>query len=169
MSSKGIKVMRVAASLVMFACCLCTLIMVILGYFFDWHVWMITLMIVFGLVALVQGVLFVWLRPVYLYRTFRYRCEPHLVTVRKGFIFIKQQRIPMFRIQGVDINEGWLMRKYQLASLKLLTAGGNTTITLIDKAMAQEMMRFIKQHNNSQPTMVDKETLTEDDNNEGQL
>lgn len=45
---------------------------------------------------------------------------------------------------NVDIEEGWLMRKYQLATLNLSTAGGNAEILLIDKTTAQQIMDNIK-------------------------
>ena len=55
--------------------------------------------------------------------------------------------MPLFRIQNVDTHEGILMRKYQLASLTLSTAGGNTEIKLVNKEVAAQLKQTIKQVN----------------------
>ncbi|RIP14214.1 hypothetical protein BUZ14_17145, partial [Staphylococcus gallinarum] len=46
-----------------------------------------------------------------------------------------------------DTHEGILMRKYQLASLTLSTAGGNTEIKLVNKEVAAKLKQTIKQGN----------------------
>lgn len=145
MSEKGIKVMRLASLLWSAVIAVIQIGTLILGYIFDWDIYILTLIGMVAVPFILQLILDVWLKPIYRYRTFRYEYDTHLVTVRKGFIMIKQERIPMYRIQNVDFHEGWIMRKYGLATLTLFTAGGNTDVTLIDRATAQEMMAFIKQ------------------------
>ncbi|PCF35876.1 PH domain-containing protein [Staphylococcus delphini] len=145
MSEKGIKVMRLASLLWSAVIAVIQIGTLILGYIFDWDIYILTLIGMVAVPFILQLILDVWLKPIYRYRTFRYEYDTHLVTVRKGFIMIKQERIPMYRIQNVDFHEGWIMRKYGLATLTLYTAGGNTDVTLIDRATAQEMMAFIKQ------------------------
>lgn len=145
MSKNGIKVMRLASLLWSAVIAVIQIGTLILGYIFDWDIYILTLIGMVAVPFILQLILDVWLKPIYRYRTFRYEYDTHLVTVRKGFIMIKQERIPMYRIQNVDFHEGWIMRKYGLATLTLYTAGGNTDVTLIDRATAQEMMAFIKQ------------------------
>lgn len=145
MSEKGIKVMRLASLLWSAVIAVIQIGTLILGYIFDWDIYILTLIGMVAVPFILQLILDVWLKPIYRYRTFRYEYDTHLVTVRKGFIMIKQERIPMYRIQNVDFHEGWIMRKYGLATLTLFTAGGNTDVTLIERATAQEMMAFIKQ------------------------
>ncbi|MDE9830699.1 PH domain-containing protein [Staphylococcus delphini] len=145
MSEKGIKVMRLASLLWSAVIAVIQIGTLILGYIFDWDIYILTLIGMVAVSFILQLILDVWLKPIYRYRTFRYEYDTHLVTVRKGFIMIKQEHIPMYRIQNVDFHEGWIMRKYELATLTLYTAGGNTDVTLIDRATAQEMMAFIKQ------------------------
>ena len=82
--------------------------------------------------------------PIFRYKNFRYAIEEDEVHVRRGIIFIKTNIIPYFRIQNIDINEGFIMRRYQLATLTLSTAGGNSEIELIDKNEAQKLKLLIK-------------------------
>ena len=63
--------------------------------------------------------------------------------------FVNVVNIPLFRIQNVDTREGIIMRKYNLASLTLSTAGGNTEIKLIDKNKANALKQEIKKGNYS--------------------
>lgn len=84
--------------------------------------------------------------PIFRYKNFRYAIEEDEVHVRRGIIFIKTNIIPYFRIQNIDINEGFIMRRYQLATLTLSTAGGNSEIELIDKNEAQKLKLLIKQN-----------------------
>lgn len=145
MSEKGIKVMRLASLIWSAVIAVIQIGTLILVYIFDWNIYILTLIGMVAVPFILQLILDVWLKPIYRYRTFRYEYDTHLVTVRKGFIMIKQEHIPMYRIQNVDFHEGWIMRKYGLATLTLFTAGGNTDVTLIERATAQEMMAFIKQ------------------------
>ncbi|MDQ7116356.1 PH domain-containing protein [Staphylococcus simulans] len=73
-----------------------------------------------------------------------YLLETNQILVQEGMIFVSLKYITLFRIQNIDINEGWLMRKWQLATLTLSTAGGDSEILLINKATAQQIMYDIK-------------------------
>lgn len=145
MSKNGVKVMRIAALLVSAVIALLLIGFIVLSYLFDWDRLSIAITLIIAVMLLLQLIVNVWLKPIYIYREFGYDYSAHLITVRKGFIMIKQTRIPMYRIQNVDFNEGWIMRKYQLATLTLSTAGGNVDVTLIDKEEAHKVMTFIKQ------------------------
>ena len=57
----------------------------------------------------------------------------------------------MFRIQNVEIQEGIIMRKYNLANVNLSTAGGNTEVILISKQEVNIIKQFIR--DNKQKTL----------------
>ncbi|MHD0397219.1 PH domain-containing protein [Staphylococcus simulans] len=84
-----------------------------------------------------------------------YLLEEQQILVQEGMIFVSLKHIPLFRIQNIDINEGWLMRKWDLATLTLSTAGGDSEIVLIHKATAQQIMYDIK-HNNESNEMLEE-------------
>ncbi|PCF83153.1 PH domain-containing protein [Staphylococcus delphini] len=169
MSKNGVKVMRLASLLWSAVIGVIQIGTLILGYIFDWDIYILTLIGMVAVPFILQLILDVWLKPIYRYRTFRYEYDTHLVTVRKGFIMIKQTRIPTFRIQNVDFKEGWLMRKYQLATLTLSTAGGNVDVTLIDKATAQKVMAFIKNKDAKVPTAEAMSIVDQDEKEEEPL
>ncbi|HAR6177865.1 PH domain-containing protein [Staphylococcus pseudintermedius] len=169
MSESGLKVMRFAALIMSAIIALLFIGAIVLGYFLAWDRFVIALIIILAIVLLLQLIIDVWLKPIYKYRTFGYTYDSHIVTVRKGFIMIKQTRIPTFRIQNVDFKEGWLMRKYQLATLTLSTAGGNVDVTLIDKAIAQKVMAFIKNKDAKVPISEAKPIVEQDEKEEGPL
>lgn len=85
-----------------------------------------------------------------------YLLETKQIIVQEGMIFVSMKHIPLFRIQNIDINEGWLMRKWQLATLTLSTAGGDSEILLIDKTTAQRIMYDIK-HINESDELIEEE------------
>ena len=110
--------------------------------------WLWTINIIIAFIVIIIGGM---IRPIYKYKIFRYKLENQEITIRNGLWFINIVKIPLFRIQNVDTHEGILMRKYNLASLTLSTAGGNTEIKLIDKNKANTLKQEIKNGNHSMP------------------
>lgn len=88
--------------------------------------------------------------PTFRYKNFRYKIKNNEIHVRKGIIFINTNIIPFFRIKNIDISEGFIMRKYQLATVTLSTAGGNSELLLINKEKAEEIKHLIKERRNSE-------------------
>ena len=70
--------------------------------------------------------------------------------MRTGIVFINTNIIPFFRIQNIDISEGFIMRKFRLATVTLSTAGGNSELLLINKDKAEEIKHLIKERRNSE-------------------
>lgn len=146
MNKKGLKAMRINA-LIWIA--IITIAMVVFTIFniLKFH-WLDNRSLIIAIISIIVilGILFVLVLPIFRYKNFRYAIEEDEVHVRRGIIFIETNIIPYFRIQNIDINEGFIMRKYQLATLTLSTAGGNSEIELIDKHEAQKLKRLIKQN-----------------------
>lgn len=88
--------------------------------------------------------------PTLRYKNFKYKIKNNEIHVRKGIIFINTNIIPFFRIQNIDISEGFIMRKYRLATITLSTAGGNSELLLINKDKAEEIKHLIKERRNSE-------------------
>lgn len=87
----------------------------------------------------------------YQFLIFKYNLSDEEIVVRKGLWFITTTKIPLFRIQNVEIQEGIIMRKYNLANVNLSTAGGNTEVILISKQEANIIKQFIR--DNKQKTL----------------
>ncbi|MDG0823783.1 PH domain-containing protein [Staphylococcus equorum] len=108
---------------------------------------MIWVLIIGVIIIVIQLLLGAILIPMYQYQIFRYKLDENEIIVRNGLWFVSVIKIPLFRIQNVDTHEGILMRKYNLASLTLSTAGGNTEIKLIAKDIAATLKYKIKNVN----------------------
>lgn len=150
MHPSGKTVMRISATLITVVLCVLLVSVYLINYlWFNWFAqetmkWV--LMIGVGLILL-YAIIELIIVPKYRYKIFKYHLENHTITVRNGLWFVKVVKIPLFRIQNVDTHEGILMRKYQLVSLTLSTAGGNTEIKLINKDVAATLKQTIKQVN----------------------
>lgn len=88
--------------------------------------------------------------PTFRYKNFRYLIKNNEIHVRTGIVFINTNIIPFFRIQNIDISEGFIMRKFRLATVTLSTAGGNSKLLLINKDKAEEIKHLIKERRNSE-------------------
>ncbi|NWK84816.1 PH domain-containing protein [Staphylococcus sp. GSSP0090] len=150
MHPSGKTVMRISATLITVVLCVLLVSVYLINYLWlNWFAqetmkWV--LMIGVGLILL-YAIIELIIVPKYRYKIFKYHLENHTITVRNGLWFVKVVKIPLFRIQNVDTHEGILMRKYQLVSLTLSTAGGNTEIKLINKDVAATLKQTIKQVN----------------------
>ncbi|MEB6238601.1 PH domain-containing protein [Staphylococcus gallinarum] len=102
-------------------------------------------MLIISVLFFIYGVVFL---PLIYYKIFEYKIDNETVTIKKGLWFRKRYAIPLFRIQNVDTHRGMIMRKYNLATLTLSTAGGNKEIKLIDIQEADKIKAMIKQQHN---------------------
>lgn len=110
--------------------------------------WIVIIGIVAIILNLIIGTIII---PRYQFLIFKYILTGEEIVVRKGLWFITTTKIPLFRIQNVDIQEGIIMRKYNLANVNLSTAGGNTEVILISKQEANIIKQFIR--DNKQETL----------------
>lgn len=145
MNKDGLKVLRIAALSWIVLLIVALLICIILNVFKLQFVDNYSIIIASIFIIVVLSVLFISVVPFFRFKHFRYFLDDKEVHVRKGIIFINTQIIPYFRIQNIDINEGFIMRKYQLATLTLSAAGGNSEIILINKKEAHKLKTLIKQ------------------------
>ncbi|MEH3115634.1 PH domain-containing protein [Pedobacter terrae] len=114
-----------------------------------WKIICINLLLFFGLLAILVGILLffvdemkpnaVWIIPSYLvllcsfFFLFRvsfkkrgYAIRTHDVIYKSGIIAESTTIVPLNRIQHIELNEGLFSRMYNLGSLQLFTAGGQT-------------------------------------------
>ena len=89
-------------------------------HFFSWPVWLYYIFIAL-LVLELAG--FVFLRPWIYTKVTSYELLEDRIIVRQGFFTVKTQMIPLKRAQGVEFKTGPLSRKYDLAGLRIKTAG----------------------------------------------
>ncbi|UXR77843.1 MULTISPECIES: PH domain-containing protein [unclassified Staphylococcus] len=146
MAPEGRKVMRIAGMIFTALMIVLAIVSFVSSYFisaFESQLKWIALVI--AMIAVLYAVIFVWLKPLYTYHVFRYGFSEQGIVVREGFIFIEETKVPLFRIQNIDMDEGFIMRKYGLATLTISTAGGNVEISLIEKQQALKIKQLIQE------------------------
>ncbi|MFF2483264.1 PH domain-containing protein [Paenibacillus sp. NPDC058071] len=96
-------------------------------------------------VVTASAVWFTLLVPTWKYRFFRYELFEEELEVQSGFLFLKNVLVPMVRVQHVELESGPLMRKFDLASVKVVTAATTHTISGLKQPDAQRLKRTIGQ------------------------
>lgn len=162
MHQNGIKVMRISGAFWTLLLVIALSILILLNelkfHFIDTKNLIIGVMILTTIVC----ILFMIIVPWFKFKHLRYFLDDKEIHIREGIIFIDVHVIPYFRIQNIDIVEGFIMRKFQLASLSLSTAGGNSEIALIDIQEAQRLKKQIKQQKSITTNVTSLEKLNDD-------
>lgn len=70
-----------------------------------------------------------WFFPAAYYKRLRFGVDQMGLTIARGVVWRSQVAVPRSRIQHSDITQGPLQRRYEIATLKLYTAGSRYTKT----------------------------------------
>ncbi|MHA6480506.1 PH domain-containing protein [Paenibacillus sp. strain BS8-2] len=107
---------------------------------FDWT--LLPVWICAGLLAL-SLIIFTWIVPKVKYERFRFELFEEELEIESGIIFISNVLVPMVRVQHVELGSGPLMRKFDLASVSVVTAATTHKISGLKRADAEELKRSI--------------------------
>lgn len=80
------------------------------------------------------------------FRTIRWALREHDLLFEKGFFWKSKIAVPFNRIQHAEVHQNPIQRRYDLASLKIYTAGGassDVTIYGIKEPLANDIKSFI--------------------------
>lgn len=88
-------------------------------------------------------VLFIWIIPQMKYSRFQYDLFDDELEIQSGLIFLSNVLVPMVRVQHVELESGPLMRKYDLASVSIVTAATTHRISGLKQPEAQQLKRQI--------------------------
>lgn len=140
LSKKGITVWRLTGLI-------SSLIMMVIGgalitlaILFDWHILVSIGTIIYLLfhVALTIGIL-----PSLKWKRWRYEVRGDEIEIQQGVIVIKRTLIPMIRVQHVDMKQGPLLKKYELATVSISTAATIHEIPVLEVEEAEEIRHYI--------------------------
>ncbi|EOQ15215.1 hypothetical protein KOY_00061 [Bacillus cereus VDM021] len=120
-------------------------VLVILAYLFfmikfNWWAWLFYVLI--GLTVVYTPfdyVLFPKLRQ----RYYSYRLNEEELEIQHGMFTVKRVLVPMIRVQHVTIEQGPIMRKYDLAELQISTAATSHSIPGLKMREAEQLKRQI--------------------------
>ncbi|MFC4777134.1 PH domain-containing protein [Paenibacillus sp. GCM10023252] len=108
-----------------------------------WQNW--TLLPVWIMFALITASLvgFAWLLPAVRYRRFVYELFDDELEIQYGIFYVTHMLVPMVRVQHVELESGPLMRKYDLASVSIVTAATTHRIRGLKQSDAHQLKRRI--------------------------
>ena len=148
MDKNGLKVMRIASMIGLIIISVFLFLLNMIDSRFT-HISKLSINIIISIVIiLVYIILFIIVIPLLRYHYFHYYFDENEIYIRKGMIAVETVIIPFYRIQNIDVIEGFIMRKYKLAHLHLSTAGGECNIELITKKEALYLKQMIQNRKN---------------------
>jgi len=98
---------------------------------------------VLGLVIALQ-LLNTFLYPQIEYRQWKYIINDEKLEFSEGIYFIQHTIVPIERIQHINIGQGPINRKLNLANVEISTAGGMFTIPNLEKERAEQIGQFLR-------------------------
>ena len=131
------------------------LLLIPAGYYLaqqHWH-WPAWITFVLLVLALVDAIFSIFLKPDITWRTWRYDVSEQEIDLLHG-VFIKTRTlIPMVRVQHVDTEQGPLLRHFGLSSVTISTAAGSHEIP----ALADEVAALLRDHISVLARVVDED------------
>jgi membrane protein YdbS with pleckstrin-like domain len=94
-------------------------------------------------IVVLTFILFIWLIPRMKYTRFQYELFDDELEIQSGLIFLSNVLVPMVRVQHVELESGPLMRKYNLASVSVVTAATTHKISGLKQTEAEHLKRRI--------------------------
>lgn len=85
-----------------------------------------------------------YIEPFFEYKQWSYRINEEEISFTEGILFKRSVTIPIIRIQNINFSEGPINRKFNLANLKVGTAGGSYEIPNIDKEEVEKIREFLR-------------------------
>ncbi|MWV47191.1 PH domain-containing protein [Paenibacillus sp. HJL G12] len=100
-----------------------------------------------GWIALALSILlliwYTWVSPGIAYRMFGFRVSEEDLEIKSGWIWYKDIIVPMTRVQHVELERGPLLRKYNLAEVKVVTAATSHVIKALELREAESLKQRI--------------------------
>lgn len=94
-------------------------------------------------IFIITFLLFTWVIPQLKYKRFQYELFDDELEIQSGYVFMSNVLVPMVRVQHVELESGPLMRKYDLASVSIVTAATTHRISGLKQREAQQLKRRI--------------------------
>lgn len=105
---------------------------------------LLNLIIILETIILVFLIAGIFIFPKLKYYWWGYILDKDKFAIRKGFIFIRTTIIPLVRIQHVAVENGPIIRKFDLNKIKISTASGTFDIEGINDEEAKNINEYLK-------------------------
>lgn len=123
-SLDAIKVWRISDSINTVVALLFFGVLIYLDHLYNWPSWIeITLYALIGFTC-ISAVIELIILPVYKQKTWRYEIDDHCIQLKHGGAFRRTHMIiPIHKVYFVDTYQGPIVKKYNLATIKIGTIG----------------------------------------------
>lgn len=95
--------------------------------------------LIVGLVLVVYFIVIVLIVPNVRWNILSYEVRDHEIEIQTGLFVVKRTIIPIIRVQHVDVMQGPLIKKKNLANIDITTAATTHTIPLLHSKDADEL------------------------------
>ena len=95
--------------------------------------------IIAGLVLAIYFIIIVLVIPKVRWNVLSYEVRDHEIEIQTGLFIVKRTIIPIIRVQHVDVMQGPLIKKKNLANINITTAATTHTIPLLHSKDADEL------------------------------
>ena len=112
-----------------------------INYIIDHYISLIN-MIILIIIALIA--IAAYIEPFFEYKQWSYRINEEEIYFTEGIFFKRSVTIPIVRIQNINLSEGPINRKFNLADVNIGTAGGSYKIPNLDKEEVEKIREFLK-------------------------
>ena len=116
-----------------------TIIYVILLYILKGSFVPLYVKIITGLVLFIYFIVLVLVVPNVRWNILSYEVRDHEIELQTGLFIVKRTIIPIIRVQHVDVMQGPLIKKKNLANIDITTAATTHTIPLLHSKDADEL------------------------------
>lgn len=86
--------------------------------------------------------------PWFRYNRYRYGINEECIDIREGYLFIKRQIVPIERLHKLQIRTGPIDRAFHVAKVIVTTAGGDVTISFLERERAEEIAGSLRRRIN---------------------
>lgn len=109
--------------------------------FLDNNIKIINIIFIIIILLLISGA---YIEPFFEYKQWSYRINEEEIFFKEGVFFIRSVTIPIVRIQNIKLKEGPINRMFNLASVKIGTAGGEFEIPNLNKSEVEKIIEFLR-------------------------
>lgn len=78
------------------------------------------------------------------YERYRYCIDQEAIRVREGFIWVKEQVVPIERLHKIAVSQGPIARMFKLSAIQVTTAGGDVVIKMLGEEQTAEISEALK-------------------------
>lgn len=138
-SKQAVKVWRMSEAIIHLIILAILILLLFADDYFAWKEWIGWGLIGLTVLCLFNSVWSIFIEPGLLQKYWRYDVNEEFIQTKRGALFETHELIPMTKVQSVRLDQGPLLRKYNLYSLSIGTMGDSHEIPAIPEEEAYEL------------------------------